>query len=82
MAIDGTTGKQVLQLNGTSNFLPLTNEDTLNDFTLFLVYKTSDLQTLSKCAASSSNSDYIGTSGVLTTDRGNIPRDRKRGAHL
>lgn len=72
VATDGTTGKQVLELNGTSNFLPLTSENTLTDFTLMLVIKSTELEDLKIIASSTTNSDYIATSGTSFADTGAV----------
>jgi hypothetical protein len=72
VAIDATTGKQVLELNGSSNFLPLTSENTLTDFTLILVIKSTELEALKVIASSTTNSDYIATSGTSFADTGAV----------
>lgn len=67
VSTDGTTGKQVLQLNGTSNYLPMTTELSNTSFSIYIVVKTSSITTSRALLSSTSvtTSFLLSNSGSL-----------------
>lgn len=66
IATNSDTGKQVLTVNGTTNYLPMSNEITGSSFTIFIVLKYTPIAGTKVLFSASSNAlDYLAHNGTF-----------------